>query len=505
MGRQVNAAVLIVSAGLVSACGTETTGGIELVLSLPASGDLRPTGMATVAVGITQADGVENISTTPLDGMRFDAGDVALDEPIRLRVELRDNTSRLVAFGLVEETILPDRNQQTITIPVRKPIIYVSSERTVGTLDPTYDGLDPKFQGTIGNTTASIAFPIDGTELAVVTGTSLQRIATADHKPVGSAIDLKVTGAIDAARIPGQRRIVVAAAGGLVLVDVDTGEIRALATAPKPDRVAVGGTAETGFTAYALIGRVAPATGTGTCTGSSMVLAYSIDQPTELPATIATGQLSDIEASGDAVFGANPCNGAVTRLDAGMPRLMSTVSGASALAIEGSRLWIAGSAPRATGQGARIRIASVRLDGTDPQDVTLAPKAEVMTYDFDSQNELSLNIHADTLVPIDLAVLPGAQYVALITRMDSHRAARFDPATGSKVIPEMNATVHDLVLADPQTGAIQQRIRARCVLTLIAKTNAEFADWSCITASGAESPAAGESTPTTIGALYGGR
>lgn len=484
------------------ACG-EPTGTVSLVLSLPPAGDLRPTGMATVAVGITQDDGVENVTTTPLDGMRFEAGEVPLDEPIALRVELRDNTNRLIAFGRVEQTITPDHSNQRISIPVRKPIIYVSSDRAIVTLDPTLDGFDPKFQGTIGNTAGALAFPVDGTDIGVVTGGSLQRIATADHKPVGTAMDLQVTGASDAARVPGERRVVFATGGGAVVANLDTNEVRAIAPSPKPDRIAVGGAAGA-FTVYALSGRVSAPTGTMTCAGSSMVIAYALDQANEQPRVVATGQFSDIEASGDAVYASNPCTGKVTRID-GNGALSIDVRGAAALAIEGQRLWAAGTAPATMSEGARVRIASMRLDGTDFQEVLLAPKAEVMTYDFDDAKELSLNIQADTVVPLDLAVLPGAQYVALITRMDSHRAARFDTSTATKVIPEMNALVHDIVLADPSTGAISQRIRAKCVLTLIAQSNAEFPQWSCITATGAETPVGGESIPTTIGALYGGR
>lgn len=491
----------------VVGCGADGAGTLELVLALPPAGDLRPTGMATVAVGVTEVDGVENVTTTPLDEMRFAAGDVPLGEPIRLRVELRDNTNRLVAFGVVEDAVVPDRSHQTIEIPVRKPIVYVSSDKPPATIDPTFEGLDPKFQGAITSAGGTLAFPVDGMEIAMITGPMLQRLATADHKPVGAAINLQTMLPVDAVRVPGERRLVVAAesgtGAGLVVVDLESGEVRRLATMPAA-RLAIAGSVESGFTVYALVGRVAPPTGTATCTGSSTVFAFALDGANETPVMVATGQFSDIAAAGDAVFGANPCTGAVARLDPGMPRLMVTVGGAGALAVEGGRLWIAGSARATTGQGAKIRISSVRLDGTDPQEVTLPPKAEVMTYDFDDANELSLNIHADTLVPIDLAVLPGAQTVAVITQMNSHRLARVDNF-GSKVIPEMDAVVHDIVLADPQAGSILQRIRAKCVLTLINKSNAEFPDWSCITPSGAEMPLGGESTPLVLGAQYGGR
>ena len=486
---------------LICACGADQAGSIELVLSLPPTGDLRPAGMATVAVGITHADGNENVTTTPLDGMRFEAGDVPLDEPIQLRVELRDNTNRLVAFGRIEQTITPDRSDQRITIPVRKPIVYVSSDRAVGTIDPTFDAIEPRFQGAISGTTNANAFPLDGTELAVITNSSLQRFTTADHKPVGSAIDVQVTAVTDAARIPGQRRAVIAGANGLAVVDLDAGTVRMI-PGPAFARVAVGGSVETGFTAYALAGRVAPPTGaTGVCTGSSMVLAYPVDAVSEMPVTVAQGQFSDITATADGVFGANPCAGTVAKL--GAPGVMMMVTGAAALAVEGGRVWAAGSTPPVGGLGARIRIASMRFDGSDPQTTLLPAKAEVMTYDNDTKKELSLNIHADTLVPIDLAVLPGASQIMLITRMDAHRLARFDQF--GKVIPEMDVVVHDLVLADPQTGSVLQRIRSRCFLDEINESDALFPDWSCVETAGSETPAGGESTPRFVGALYGAR
>jgi len=123
-----------------------------------------------------------------------------------------------------------------------------------------------------------------------------------------------------------------------------------------------------------------------------------------------------------------------------------------------------------------------------------------MTTRLDTLRAAMRDAHVQTL-----AVVPGAQQIAVLTRMDSHRAARYDTISATKVIPEMNATVQDIVLADPQAGAITQRIRAKCVLTLIAKANAEFPDWSCITTSGAEAAAFGDSVPTMVGALYGGR
>ena len=498
------AAVLAIQAA--GACAVPDTGSIALVLSLPPEGDLRPTGMATVAIGVTDAAGVEQVTTTPLDDMAFSAGDVARGEPIGLRVELRDNANRVVGYGVVEHAIVPDRTDQTIEIPVRKPLVYVSSERAVGTLDPTLDVLNPRFQGAIAATTGALAFPLDGAELAIVTGGSLQRFTTADHQPIGAPIELGVTAVTSAARVPGQRRVVLASAGGIVVVDVDRGTSVPVATGQPPDRVAVGGSAEVGFAVYGLYDRVAPPSGTAACTGTSRVVAYDLAGTTEQPTLIAEAPLSDVAAAGDAVFGANPCTGELVRLGAGAPAQVMAVPGAAQLSVEGGRVWIAGTTPSPAGAigGARIELASVRFDGGDPQRASLPAKAEVMTYDDDAQRELSLNIHADTFVPLDLAVLPGAPYVALIARMNSHRPARYDQL-GRKVIPEMNAAVHDLLLADPQTGSIVQRIRARCALELIQRQNAEFPNWSCIALAGAQVPSGGEITPTAVGALLGGQ
>jgi hypothetical protein len=211
--------------------------------------------------------------------------------------------------------------------------------------------------------------------------------------------------------------------------------------------------------------------------------------------------LADIAASADAVFGANPCAGSVGRLDGGSPKLQLTLAGASSVAVEGVRLWAAGSAPATATLGAQIVLASVQLDGTDPQTVKLAAKSERMTYDGDDKGELSLDIAADTEAVLDLAVLPGAQTVAVIAKMDSTRAARGD-ALGD-VIPAMKATVYDLVLADTKTGALR-RIRSKCTLA-ITSTGAEFQMWSCGPVPAEETPAGGEMIPAAVSALYGGR
>jgi hypothetical protein len=185
--------------------------------------------------------------------------------------------------------------------------------------------------------------------------------------------------------------------------------------------------------------------------------------------------------------------------------VMTSLQGAAALVVQNRTLWAVGSMPPVTGTeptGARIALASVGTDGSMPRQVQLPPKSELMTYDGDAQHELSLTMHADTEIPLDMAVLPVADQIALITRMDTHRNARYD-MNNFKVIPEMQATDYDVVLADPVTGAIT-RIRASCNLQVIQASDAEFQTWSCANANPTETPTS-QFTPQTISVMNGAR
>jgi hypothetical protein len=480
-------------------------GTLNLVLTLPPTGDLRPTGMTTVAVAVLHADGSENVTTTPLDDGKFTAGELEKGVPIRIAVELLDNGGTLVGFGKLDEPIIPQIENPNVEIPVRKPIVYVATGGTPHTIDTTRNALDPKYQGAIAQlANTNLVVPIDGVDIAVFSSTGMSRVSTAEHKVVGSPIDLAFGTVNDAAPLPGQRKIAVATSMGLAIVDIDSQKVASMRPlTPPPDRIAIGGDADAGFTAYLLSSRVAPPTGMATCTGTSTVIAVSIDGSAELPTTISsTAAIADIAASGGAVFGADPCAGEVKRLDNGMPKLQMALTGASTLAIDRNRLWAAGSVQSAT-EGARVLLNSIQLDGSDVQAVKLPPKAEVMTYDLDTKGELSINMHADTEVALDLAVLPGAQRVALITQMNSHRNGRADQF--GLVIPPMDSVVNDFVLADTQTGAIVQRIRGKCTLDDHFPSGAQFDQWSCIPITGAEAPAGGEMVPLSVGALYGGR
>jgi hypothetical protein len=503
-------ALALVLAG--SACTTVETGAVQLDLSLPPSGGLRPVGMTTVAITEIQPDGTSVVSTTELEGdgdsMHFSAGDVAVGTSITLAAELRDSTGRLVGYGEVDTPITPSATKTvTVTIPVRKPIVFVASAMPVTTIDPTRYSIDPMYQGTITQN-ALIVVPIDGNDVAVVSQSSVQLLATATDSPDGKSIAITGT-PTDAAAVPGQRQLVVGTSNGITLVDFGSGTATAI-TAMAADRVAVGGTDELGYTAYVLSGRVAPPEGVmASCSGSSTVQAIALAGG-GAPAQVATGkQLADIAADGTGVFGADPCAGKVTRLDSGGSLTLS-LPGAASVAVQHETLWAAGSqAPSMqNGQpvGAYIVLASINTDGMSSNTTDLPPKAEIMQYDDDSSFTFARTMRADTEVPIDLAVLPTGDQVALIARMDSHQDALYDEGTGQKAVPQMDVTVDDVVLVDPTTTALT-RIRTNCDLTVTGSSGSEFPDWSCqpATDGGALTPPGGQYTPSSVDAVYGSR
>jgi len=499
---------------VATACSVSQSGTVQLELMLPPSGGLRPTGMTTVAI-TTQAEatGATSVTTTQLEGsgssMHFSAGEVAVGVPITLSAELHDASGRLVGYGEVSDSITPSASELvTVTIPVRKPIVFVSSTMPVTTIDPTLYSNDPMYEGTISQS-AVIVVPVDGNDVAAVSSAGVQLLATATNAPDGHAIAISGT-PLDAIAVPGQRQLVVGTMTGVVIVDLDAGTTTQVATA-EADRVAVGGSESNGYTAYVLSGRVAPPEGAmaAPCGGSSMVFAIALggSKPTAMQVSSSV-PLADLAADETGPIGADPCDGNVSRIGSG-GKLMLALPGAAAVAVQHDTVWAAGSMPPDTSGtdpvGARIVLASIGTNGSSSQSTELPPKSETMQYLDDTSASFARTMRADTEVPLDLAVLPTGDQLALIARMDSHSDALYDQFN-DKAVPEMDATVHDIVLVDPTTTALT-RIRANCTLTVTASSGAEFPDWGCQNAAdgGALTPPGGQYTPSAVDAVYGSR
>jgi hypothetical protein len=105
--------------------------------------------------------------------------------------------------------------------------------------------------------------------------------------------------------------------------------------------------------------------------------------------------------------------------------------------------------------------------------------------------------------PLDLVVLPGGQYVSIVTASEYYITDIVDAQSGIVIDPCLDATTGDWLLVDLASSSIAQRVRTQCNLTM-DNQNALFPDWNCDAAPAGESPATSYQ-PISVGALFGAR
>ncbi|MDB4957202.1 MAG: hypothetical protein JWO36_4771 [Myxococcales bacterium] len=530
----------IVAAYLVAGC--TTSGSLELELTLPTAPDLRPAGMTTVTVLATSPDMPQTANTSLLSGNSFTAGDLPVDTNVQINVLLRDVSSRLVGVGQAPDPVDIVGNQATkVSIPVRRPFIYTSNGTNLFTFDPTLDPRDPKFQNQLsGLASPQVAVSLGGDRLVVAGPTQLQVIDTATHKVTGTPIALPAGATVaDVAAVPGTHRVAVAHSLGISIVDIDTAMVQT-AMVGAIDRVTVGPTAAGKLYAYGLVGRASPASSAlASCTGSSSLVAVSVDSPA-VTSPHALGQaVSGIAAASDRpmVFATLPCVGQVARIDGDptteistlMLTKISSLDNAAVLAVAGDRVLAAGTkastamcsggacgpttkfaCPETNGnrlsfvtEGAHMIVQAIPLDASAPIVLELPERKETMIDQGDPAMQHAQVLHSLGIVPLDMVVLPGGQYVSIITK-STYYIERLDLTAGTTLLPCMLSTTGDWLLLDLASSSIAQRVRTQCMLTW-TPANSVFAPWSCETPSDAEKSTVGDYMPTSVGALFGVR
>lgn len=528
----------VVAAWLLSGCFG--TGSLDLELTLPTEPDLKPTGMSTITVLATSPEMDPIANRTVLTGSTFSAGELPVGEDIQINVLLHDVSNRLVGLGEAPELvdIVGDKNTK-LTIPVRRPFLYASSGSALYTFDPTLDPRNAKFQGRIqGLTSPTAGVSVGGDRFVVAGGTQLQIIDTATHAVVGTPISLPGT-VSDIAPVPSAKKVAVAHEGGIAIVDIDTGEVTNAAVGPV-DRVTVGPASDDQMFAYGLVGRVAPpATPLVPCMGSSSVVAVSITAPAVTAPKPLGAAVSGIAAapSQPAVFATLPCTGQVARID-GDPTsevttleltMMSPLKNAATLAVLGDRVYAAGTTPSTpvctTGQcttnastacpetsanrvayvtnGARLLVQSLPIAGGDAITVELPERRETMVDTTDMARQHAQVLHPLGTVPLDLVVIPGGQFVSVVTRSNFYIESLINAAS-QLVLPCMKTESADWVLVDMASSSAAQRVRTHCEITHM-RPGAYFSSWECDVPPEAERSTQGDYVPQSVGALFGAR
>ena len=525
--------------------GCTTQGSFDLVLKLPNSPELRPTGMTTVTVVLTTGNEQPIATTSVLEGNAFSAGDLAAAQNVRIEVQLRDVTNRLVGVGEASEPVDIVAGEATVvSIPVRRPFVYASNGTAVFSFDPTLDPTDSRFQGQLTNATVpQVVVSVGGDRLAIVGSTQISVLATDSNALVGTPIALPGT-TRDATEVPGTRKVAVAHNSGITIVDIDAGTVATAMVGPV-DRVTVGPAADGRLVAYGLVGRVQPTINPlDSCSGSSSLVTIDVDSPAVVAARPLGEAVSDLAAAPDSVglFATLPCSGRVARiqgeLDTGTPTLVdfASLSRAAVVAVAGGRVFAAGttaSAPHcvaangnsaacqtdsSTGAcppsgpnpansvdyvtvGAHLVVQSIPLAGGAPVTLELPGRRETIFDEDDPAKQHAQVLQAFGTVPLDLVALPGGQQVGLVATSKYYIQQLTSGA--STILPCLDTTTSDWMLLDLASSSIAQRVRTSCAL-VVGPADA-FPNWKCDAPPIGERSAFGEYVPVSVGALFGAR
>ena len=470
----------------------------------------------------------------------FQAGDLPAGKDISIGVLLRNDSNRLVGIGQADNLVTLSNDQPTsLTIPVRRPFVYTADGNSIYTYDPTLDPSDAKFQGQLSGLTApQLAIPVGGSRLVIGTSGGLQLVDTSTHMVTGQMIP--ISGTIhDAAPVPGTHLVAVGTSAGISVADIDTGMVQD-APGPSVDKITVGPAADGHMVAYGLVGRVIAPAGGGSlddCTGTSSIVTADVSNPTAMQQMDLGQAVSDIAAAPDTakLFATLPCIGEVDEVDGGMLTKVSALDHAAVLAVADEQIFAAGVHPstpqceddqgrtqkctttsdhtctgRGSGStsvlyamtGASLIVQSIPIGG-QPIELDLPERRETMIDAGDPSGERAKVMHPLTVRPLDLVVLPGGQYVSIVTASEYYITDIVDAQSGIVIDPCLDATTGDWLLVDLASSSIAQRVRTQCNLTM-DNQNALFPDWNCDAAPAGESPASSYQ-PISVGALFGAR
>lgn len=513
---------------LATACGAE--GQVELEFLLPETEALSPIGpqIAEITVVTTMPDQGRRSESRPIErGEPLALGNVPVGEGIQLAVELRSPTQRLVGYGRGPGPIDIRVGEVTrVPVRVRRPFAYVAGPDGIANFDTTLDARSPGYRSTIALPRPPVVVvpTADGADLVVLTstgtGSELSLVSTSTHEPWSAAPLPLAAGAVEAAVSIDSRFVVVAhdgAAGGLSIVDLEA--LRAGGTeATFVALGSVGGVAlvagqEPGSAgrAFALLERAGDV-GCPQDASNSTLIGVSLDDPTKVgPMLPLQVPIHDVAGASDGrLVLADGCGNRLEILDPdddAQRTELTTLTRASAVAILDDRVWAVGTAAAAGPNAAQVLMVSIGIDGTGEKRNTLpALQERMVSPSFSTEGQLAINnLNADEAWVYDLAVVPGADQIALLIWSYYH-GFEVGSFLGSPIIPEMWAETYEYFLVNAADAGIAQRVRTWCDLEIeIDPFNPPVIDdWECGVAPD-QDVSAKAYVPSRLSVLYGAR
>lgn len=517
-------ACLVVISLMEMACIGE--GAVEVMLQLPDDPELSPTELNIGEITLmTEMPGEPARSQTQqvLDlTSGVDLGRVAVGDGVKLTLSMASPSQRLVGFGRSTPITVDADSTVQVPINVRRPFVYMTGGLNITVFDSTQDQESADYQSAIGvgGSPVLVTPTPDGEDLAVVSlggsGTTLSLVSTSTHLRRDEIASVPLGPyPTDAAVSPDNRFLVVAheenpgGEGGLSIVDLTAARTGASRIQFVP-LAGVGGVVVSDERAFALVSR---GTSAGCPTTASSVVAVDLETGATGPTVAFDHGIHDlaVAADGQTIVVADSCDDALIAIDVDddasrVP--LATLTDASAVAIVGNRVWGVGTLAPTLLEGARLELVSIPVDGNmdDMTRVGLPPAEErAKSNSFNEPGQTAQQVmDADTLIAYELAVVPGAGHIALLTR-GVFQGEESGDLGGFPIIPQMELRSWEYLLVNAATTSIVQRQRTRCTVEWDSFSLPWLDDWECGALPGQDIVAGQGYEPLRISVLYGAK
>ncbi|WP_428261231.1 hypothetical protein [Haliangium sp.] len=541
--RFLQTACLVFVAAALPACSD--TGAIELQLAFP-DDELAPLLGEVAEVSLLYWESGEATSRITRPVTDHNASLVIDEFPagqaLRMAVELRSGTQRLIGFGRTPDEIEIEAGvARVVTIEIRRPFVYLGGASGVDAIDTSRDASAAPgsvLRSIDLSTPAQVAVPTyNGKQLVVITArhedplddtsaliSDLRLVATGNHQPLSVPVDLFAPASDVAVSADGRYAVVAhdGATGGVSVVDLfaarDGREEITFLPLGSVGRVSAG--AEDPARVFALVDRI---DGLDCTSPTSKVVEISLANGASIVQEIELGApAQDLAAADDGAFlvVADSCTpspnsgvpGTLWRVPIGPGEVSSfdapIIRNVSAVALWNKRMWavtseIAPADPSQQGN-AQIRVLALDLEGDTQTVIDLPPFAlEVETPVFSDTGQVAaLEVDADGIYAFDLAVVPGAGGIALLFEGTYFsQPSRLD---GNLIVSAMDIRTVEYMLVDVATTTPVQHVITRCDIVQL-DPGALIVDWGCARGDDVSITEGNASEPLGISVLYGSR
>ncbi len=497
---------------LLAACthapGTAPDQSVTLSLDIP-NAALDPKGYTEVEITMHTPNGDLVRSATVGANGAFDLGDLSAMTGVWVEAALRNESGAAVGYGRTA-TAVDFAAGVTVTVPVRRPIVYVA-----GLVSKDLDG-DPTTTTDIAWTATSSTFgdlslgaPVDGSasvgtkavlmvsagpnlfmiEQAVSTTNgatpdpatkltgpaTIKPVSTGDHS-IAAALKAALDGGVrDGAGSDDGKWLVIGTTLHLYVVDTTTGSAMSVADGDF-GRVAMVNHGDGTASALALSNRGTP------CNAGAKLVSVAFSGGGEVSPVVSAGVggYADVASDANRAFAVDACKGQLVEITGATVKMLRDGLGKpTALAVSNGHAYI-GVEKAAAPFGLSLVVAS--LTATDaPHTLWTEPSQQVATAtDYPGvQREMSA-----TAASFDhLEVGAGDDYVAMTS--SAHFFAKRESAL---TFPELDLDTEELRVFDTSSGAVLQRYRSWCDGEIKIMGFSDVMNWACATTTGQSAP-----------------